>query len=124
MIDHISIGSHRYAEAVAFYGRVLAPLGLSLQRDTGKEAAFGTAERWCFFVYPAETAQAVTAAGAHIAWGATSRTAVEQMHAEALAAAGADLWTPRTRPDISDSYYGAMFSDLDGHRIEVKTDAA
>ena len=75
MIDHISIGSHRYAEAVAFYARVLAPLGLSLQRDTGQEAAFGSAERWCFFIYPAGPEQAVTAAGAHIAWAAPSRAA-------------------------------------------------
>lgn len=124
MIDHISIGSRRYAEAVDFYQRVLAPLGLSLLRDTGKEAAFGTPDHWCFFIYPVDGTSTVTAPGAHIAWGATSRAQVVQVHAAALAAAGADLFTPRPRPDISDSYFGAMFSDLDGHRIEVKTDAA
>ena len=46
MIDHVSLGTTRYAEAVDFYRRALAPLGLALQRDTGAEAAFGTAENW------------------------------------------------------------------------------
>lgn len=122
MIDHISIGSRRYAEATDFYRQVLAPLGLGLLRDTGKEAAFGTPQDWCFFIYPADAP--VTAPGAHIAWRAGSHAQVEQVHAAALAAGGQDLFTPRPRPDISDSYFGAMFSDLDGHRIEVKTDTA
>lgn len=122
MIDHVSIGSRHYAEAAAFYTRALAPLGLGLLRDTGKEAAFGSAQHWCFFIYPADTP--VTAPGAHIAWRAASREQVAQVHAAALAAGGQDLFTPRLRPDISDSYFGAMFSDLDGHRVEVKTDAA
>jgi hypothetical protein len=45
-------------------------------------------------------------------------------HEAALAADGGDLFAPRERPDIAPGYYGAMFTDLDGHRIEVKTDAA
>ena len=52
MIDHLSLGTHRYAEAVAFYERVLTPLGMRLQRDNGKEAGFGTDENWCFWLYP------------------------------------------------------------------------
>ena len=34
MIDHVSLGTNRYAQAVAFYQRVLEPLGLTLLRDT------------------------------------------------------------------------------------------
>jgi predicted lactoylglutathione lyase len=40
-----------------------------------------------------------------------------------MAARGADIFTPRMRPDINDTYFGAMFTDLDGHRIEVVTHA-
>jgi catechol 2,3-dioxygenase-like lactoylglutathione lyase family enzyme len=123
MIDHLSLGSHRYTESVAFYRRVLAPLRIDLQRDTGAEAAFGTPEQWCFFLYPAEAQHHVLGRGMHVAWRAPSREVVQAVHAAALAAGGADLFTPRERPDISASYYGAMFSDLDGHRIEVKTEA-
>ena len=123
MIDHVSIGTHRYADAVAFYRKVLAPLGLTLQRDTGLEAAFGSADRWMFFLYPVSPDERVAAKGMHLAFGATSRQQIADVHALALSASGADLFTPRSRPDISPSYFGAMFSDLDGHRIEVKTDA-
>ncbi|NRF70289.1 VOC family protein [Aquincola sp. S2] len=124
MIDHLSIGTHRYAEAVAFYQRVLAPLGRELLRDTGAEAAFGTAAQWSFFLYPVPEGEPVTARGTHIAFAAPSRAAVRAVHAAALEAAGQDLFTPRERPDVSPTYYGAMFSDPDGHRIEVVTNAA
>jgi len=123
MIDHVSLGSRRYAEAVAFYERVLAPLGVTLQRDTGKEAAFGRGDDWMFFIYPVAEDSAVTAPGMHLAFRAASRAAVAQLHADALEARGLDIFTPRLRPDISATYFGAMFHDLDGHRIEVKTDA-
>jgi len=123
MIDHLSLGTFFYADAVAFYRRVLAPLQIGLQRDTGAEAAFGTPQDWCFFLYPAEAGQPILGDRMHVAWRAPSRTAVEAVHAAALQAGGADVFTPRERPDISPTYYGAMFTDLDGHRIEVKTDA-
>lgn len=124
MIDHVSLGSSRYAEAVAFYAQALAPLGFSLLRDTGAEAAFGTPERWCFFVYPVPEDQAVTARGMHLAFAAASRQQVMAVHEAALGATGQDIFTPRERPDISSTYFGAMFHDLDGHRIEVLTNNA
>lgn len=124
MIDHVSLGTTRYAESVAFYQRVLAPLGLTLQRDTGAEAAFGTASHWSFFLYPIAAQEKVTAPGTHLALGAASRSEVSAAHETALAASAKDLFTPRERPDISTTYFGAMFLDLDGHRIEVLTNAA
>lgn len=124
MIDHLSLGTRRYVESVAFYQRVLAPLGLQLLRDTGQEAAFGTAERWCFFLYPVPADEAVVAGrGTHVAFAAPSRAAVQATHAAALQQSGLDIFTPRQRPDISETYFGAMFNDLDGHRIEVTTNA-
>lgn len=124
MIDHISLGTWRYGQAVAFYEQVLAPLGLALQRDTGKEAAFGTADRWSFFLYPAEPGEPVIGKGTHVAFGAGSRAEVTVAHAKALAAAGADIFSPRPRLDISPTYFGAMFKDLDGHSVEILTNAA
>ncbi|HEX6703702.1 MAG TPA: VOC family protein [Albitalea sp.] len=124
MIDHVSLGTARYADAVAFYRRVLAPLGLSLQRDTGAEAAFGTPDRWTFFLYPVPAGDKPTAPGTHLAFAAPTRAAVAAAHDAALTSTGTDLFTPRERPDISPSYFGAMFLDLDGHRIEVLTNAA
>ena len=124
MIDHVSLGTARYAEAVPFYRQVLAPLGMELLRDTGSEAAFGTAAQWSFFLYPVPDGEPVTARGMHVALGAPSRHAVSATHEAALTAAAKDIFTPRLRPDISATYFGAMFHDLDGHRIEVTTNAA
>jgi catechol 2,3-dioxygenase-like lactoylglutathione lyase family enzyme len=124
MIDHLSLGTHHYAQAVAFYQQVLAPLGLSLQRDTGAEAAFGAGDQWSFFLYPAATDDPVLGKGMHVALAAPSRHAVQQVHALAMAAQVPDIFTPRLRPDINATYFGAMFNDLDGHRIEVLTHAA
>lgn len=123
MIDHVSLGTRRYADSVAFYSRVLAPLGFSLLRDTGAEAAFGTPDRWCFFLYPVPEGETVAARGAHIALTAPGRDAVAAAHATALGERGQDITSPRLRPDINDTYFGAMFHDLDGHRIEVLTHA-
>jgi catechol 2,3-dioxygenase-like lactoylglutathione lyase family enzyme len=124
VIDHVSLGTTRYAESVDFYRQVLEPLGIALLRDTGKEAAFGTAAQWSFFLYPVAAGDKPVAPGTHLAFGAASRAAVAAVHQAALAAAGTDLFTPRERPDISPTYFGAMFTDLDGHRIEVLTNAS
>ncbi|HEX7687615.1 MAG TPA: VOC family protein [Burkholderiaceae bacterium] len=123
MIEHLSLGTHGYGDAVAFFQRALAPLDISLQRDTGQEAAFGTASRWSFFLYPVPAEDGVVAARMHVAFGAPSRAAVEQVHAAALAAGASDVFGPRERPDISPTYYGAMFKSADGHAIEVLTNA-
>ena len=124
MIEHVSLGTHRYGEAVKFYRKALAPLGLELMRDTGKEAAFGTPSHWCFFLYPVPAEEAVAGKGMHVALGAASREQVHAVHAAALTASAQDLFTPRERPDISPTYFGAMFKDLDGHGIEVFTNAS
>ncbi len=123
MIDHISLGTHQYAAAVRFYQHALAPLGVELVRDTGKEAAFGTQSQWSFFLYPIDADDRPTAPGTHVALSAPSRAVVAAVHAAALAQAATNIFTARERPDISTTYFGAMFHDLDGHRIEVLTNA-
>ena len=122
-VEHVLLGTHRDADAVDFYRRVLAPLGLDLQRDSGAEAAFGTSAHWSLFLYPVPAADQVTARGMHLALGASSRDQVGAVHQTALAAGAQDLFTPRERPDISATCFGAMFIDLDGHGLEILTNA-
>jgi catechol 2,3-dioxygenase-like lactoylglutathione lyase family enzyme len=123
VIDHVSLGTNHYAASVLFYQQVLAPLGVELVRDTGKEAAFGTPSQWSFFLYPIDTEEKTTAPGTHVALSAPSRAVVAAVHAKALSESAKDIFTPRERPDISTTYFGAMFHDLDGHRIEVLTNS-
>lgn len=123
MINHVSLGTMRYVDAVNFYCQVLAPLGLELQRDTRAEAAFGTPEHWSFFLYPVAAEERVVAKGSHVAFGAASREQVEAIHAKAIVCSAQDIFSPRERPDISSTYFGAMFKDLDGHSVEVLSNA-
>lgn len=111
MIDHISRGTTRYAEAVAFYREVLAPLDKSLSRETGGEAPFGTEERWSFLLYPVESAEAVVAKGARIAFCAKSRDVVAAIHAKALACPARDSFSPRDRAGISANRSDAISLD-------------
>jgi catechol 2,3-dioxygenase-like lactoylglutathione lyase family enzyme len=121
MIDHVSIGSENYSESVAFYRAALAPLGIGLQRDKGDEAAFGTDEHWGFYVYPVEPGRQIIAPRMHIAFTAPSRAEVERAHVVALASGAREVRAPQERPDISKTYYGGLFTDLDGHKIEILT---
>lgn len=121
MIDHVSIGSENYSEAVAFYRAALAPLGIGLQRDKGDEAAFGTEDHWGFFVYPVEPGRQIVAPRMHIAFAAPSRAEVERAHVVALASGGREVRAPEARPEISATYFGGLFTDLDGHKIEILT---
>jgi catechol 2,3-dioxygenase-like lactoylglutathione lyase family enzyme len=124
VIDHLSVGTTDYTSAVAFYRAALGPLGLALQRDTGVEADFGTEAHWCFIVYPLEKDEQPVAPRMHIAFAAPSRAAVERAHVVALASGAKEVRPPGLRPDISATYFGGVFTDLDGHKIEVLTNAA
>ena len=123
MIDHLSLGTNRYAQAVTFYQQVLAPLGIKLLRDTGSEAAFGTGAQWSFFLYPIEIGRDVVASGTHVALSIPNRELVKTTHDCALELKAKNIFSPRLRPDISTTYFGAMFHDLDGHRIELVTNS-
>ena len=124
LINHVSLGTHHHAESVIFYQHTLAPLGAQLLRDKGNEAAFGTPLRWLFVLYPVAAGESVTAPGTHLAFQAAPRAEVIAVYEQAMSGSAASLFTSRERLDISDTYFGAMFTDLDGHRIEALTDAA
>lgn len=124
MLDHVSLGTHDFARAIAFYGAVLQPLGLALQRRNDDEAAFGTASDWLFFVYPLASGEHAPGARMHVAFRAPGREPVRRAHADALAHGAQELRPPDARPQFGEDYFGSVFRDPDGHVIEVMTRAA
>ena len=124
MLDHVSLGTHDFARAVAFYDAVLHPLGLALQRSDDDEAAFGTAAEWIFFVYPVGDDDHAPGARMHVAFRARDRDAVRGAHAQALAQGAQELRPADARPQFGADYFGSVFRDPDGHVIEVMTRAA
>jgi catechol 2,3-dioxygenase-like lactoylglutathione lyase family enzyme len=119
MLDHLSLGVTDLARAVRFYDAAFAPLGYGRQLSNEREAAYGPAGAPTFWLYPVTAGESVVGAGMHIALSAATRASVEAAHAAALAAGGASVRAPAKRPEISQSYFGAVLLDPDGHKLEL-----
>jgi catechol 2,3-dioxygenase-like lactoylglutathione lyase family enzyme len=119
MLDHLSLGVTDLARAMRFYDAAFAPLGYARQLANEREAAYGPERAPTFWLYPVTAGESVVGAGTHIAIAAPDRRAVEAAHAAALAAGGTSVRAPAERPEISQSYFGAIVLDPDGHRLEL-----
>lgn len=121
MIDHLSLGARDFARSTDFYTDVLGVLGYQLHKRTDEEAAFGPADAWTFFLYPAAPDQAVVGARMHIALYAGSRDAARAFHAAALSRGAESVRDVTERPEFGADYFGGMFRDPSGHLIEILT---
>ena len=61
----------------------------------------------------------IRGADSHVAFAASSRSAVESFYTVALAAGGRDNGPPGLRPHYHPDYYAAYVLDLDGNNIEA-----
>ena len=122
MYSHACLGTNDIARAVAFYDRVLAPLGLARQ-ESGLEnglagyAAAPDATPQFWLLRPIDGRPATVGNGVTIAFEAPDRATVDAVHAAALAAGGRDEGGPGFRPHYHADYYGAYMRDPDGHKL-------
>lgn len=119
MIDHLTIGSHRFDAAAAFYTACFKTLGVQLHEKNELHAAYGKGEQWTFFVYPAEQDAALNGSRMHVAFAANSMAAVHAFYDTALAQGATAIRPPGDLPALNERYYGAMCKDLDQHALEV-----
>lgn len=122
MIDHVSLGATDLGRSRSFYDAALAPLGLRRVHDMDDSSGYGESEDAPFFWIggsPTPGAKVQPSPGAHIAFAAPSRAAVDAFHKAALAAGGRDNGRPGLRPEYHPDYYGAFVLDLDGHHVEA-----
>ncbi|MDO1508791.1 MULTISPECIES: VOC family protein [unclassified Neisseria] len=121
ILSHVSLGTNRFEEAVAFYDKVLASLGIGRILDISEHraVAYGRAypEFWIQAPYDGQPAQAAN--GVHVAFYAETSEEVDAFYQAALAAGAKDDGAPGTRPDYGKEYYGCFVRDLDGHKIEA-----
>jgi catechol 2,3-dioxygenase-like lactoylglutathione lyase family enzyme len=101
-----------------FYRDALAPLGLKIIHQADDFAMIGGPDGMLVL-----SAAAPATSPLHIALRANSREAVQQFHAAALRAGGADNGGPGIREKYSPDYYAAFALDPDGHNIEAVTRA-
>jgi catechol 2,3-dioxygenase-like lactoylglutathione lyase family enzyme len=119
MINHVSLGSRRFVEAIQFYSDCFQPLGYELAHRTVEEAAFGPHGQRIFWLYPVASNQPIVGARCHIAVSAETREQIVKFHDLALERGGVTVRTPGGRPEIGPDYFGTIIRDLDGHMIEV-----
>lgn len=121
MIDHVDITVSDIAVSEAFYLRALAPLGIKLvYRNAsnvagGQTLGFGASSLPTFCIRSGDRSTTPL----HIAFSATSRTAVDAFYAAALAAGGRDNGAAGLRPYYAENYYSAFILDPDGHNVEA-----
>jgi catechol 2,3-dioxygenase-like lactoylglutathione lyase family enzyme len=124
MLNHISLGVADLDRAGAFYDKVFRPLGFARGKvASDQEIAYGPPGGAAFWLYPAKPGQSVVGAGTHIALTAPSRAAVDAFGIFAAEAGAKTLRKSGLHPDLSPDYYGAIITDLDGHKIEVVAEA-
>jgi catechol 2,3-dioxygenase-like lactoylglutathione lyase family enzyme len=120
MISHLSLGVRDLGRSGDFYDAVLTPLGCS--RSPGmqpSELAYSPDGQGIFWLYEVAGEGPLGTQGSHLAFAVADR---EALHADADAArSGGGTFTRDAgpHPDIGPEYYGAIFLDPDGHKIEL-----
>lgn len=116
MYDHVGLKVNDVDASVRFYSAALAPLGYVLCSRDDAGAGFGPPGEPALWLY--RTADPVRT-GAHVAFRAPDRAAVDRFHARGLEAGGGNHGAPGLRADYSPSYYAAFLLDPDGNNVEA-----
>jgi catechol 2,3-dioxygenase-like lactoylglutathione lyase family enzyme len=122
LISHTYLGISDFPRAMAFYGPVLAALGLTLKFSDAQGLWAGwhapPATRPLFLIgRPFDGEAARPGNGAMIALLAADRNSVDRAHALALNLGGQCEGPPGLRPQYHPHYYGAYFRDPDGNKL-------
>jgi catechol 2,3-dioxygenase-like lactoylglutathione lyase family enzyme len=124
VISHVFVGVNQFDAAFAFYGGVMAELGLRLkfcEADKPRAAwQYDQSPRPLFIIgRPFDNASAHAGNGQMIALLASSTGMVERAYRRALATGGSCEGPPGLRPQYHAKYYGAYFRDPDGNKLCV-----
>lgn len=119
ILSHVSIGTNRFAEAVAFYDAVLPTLGCKRMMEHPGAVAYGKMYPEFWVQTPIDGQPATVGNGTHIGFVAPTKASVHAFYEAALAAGGVDEGAPGGRPDYGEPYYGCFVRDLDGHKVEA-----
>ena len=117
MYDHIGLRVRDLAASVRFFEAALAALDCSPCSRDDASAGFGPPGEPALWLYgDPDTA---SGRGAHVAFRAATREAVDRFHAAGLGAGGRDNGAAGLRPDYGSTYYAAFLLDPDGNNVEA-----
>ena len=120
MIDHIDFAVVDLEVSRKFYKTVFATLSIEpfmdIKTEEGREGTgYGSLTGEQFWIGKGEAVKGRM----HIAFAASSRSAVDAFHDAALSAGGKSKGAPGIRPIYGEHYYAAFVFDPDGHTIEA-----
>jgi catechol 2,3-dioxygenase-like lactoylglutathione lyase family enzyme len=116
MYDHIGLRVKDLGASVRFYRAALAALGCELCSEDAASAGFGPPGAPALWLVRADDERA---RGAHVAFRAPDRAAVERFYKGGLRAGGRDNGAPGLRSDYGPSYFAAFLVDPDGNNVEA-----
>jgi catechol 2,3-dioxygenase-like lactoylglutathione lyase family enzyme len=123
VLSHVTIGANDPDTLIAFYDRVLAPLGIGrFWRDDAWGAAGWRASEGGpgFYVgRPFDRAPATPGNGVMVAFVAPTRDAVDAAWQAALDHGGSCAGRPGLRPQYGPDYYGAYMRDPEGNKLHA-----
>lgn len=120
MLMYVTLGTNDLTRARAFYGPVLATLGLVQKMSNDSEAGYGppAAEEPQFYILtPFDGQPASRGNGTMLALTAPSRAAVRAFHAAALANGGSDEGAPGLR--YAPDFFSCYVRDPDGNKLSA-----
>jgi catechol 2,3-dioxygenase-like lactoylglutathione lyase family enzyme len=116
MYDHIGLKVKNIEASVRFYRAALASLGHELCSHDAAGASFGPPNAPALWLHATKGA---TGPGAHVAFRAPHRAAVDGFYKDGLKAGGRDNGAAGLRSDYSPTYYAAFLMDPDGNNVEA-----
>ena len=114
-VEHVALNVSDFERAKRFYDEVLVLFGYRVvYEEAGALAYYADARGLDFGIGRRDPV-----GGAHVAFGAEDRAAVDRFHEVALAAGGRDNGPPGIREQYAPDYYAAYVLDADGNNIEA-----
>ncbi len=119
-IGGVCLGSNDLARSEAFYGAVLAVLGMACGERSDQALGYHAPGDgpWLWILTPYNGRAAVPGNGSQVGFRALDRETVDAFHAAALAHGGTDEGAPGPR-NYAPGYYGAYCRDPDGNKLHV-----
>ena len=120
IISHVSVGTNRFAEARAFYEKVLATLGCRIIMEHPGAAAFGKQfpEFWVQKPHRRQKGGHRQRHSFRLRRRARRPRSTPSTR-RPLPPAARMTASPAAAPDYGEPYYGCFVRDLDGHKIEA-----
>jgi len=115
MFDHIGLRVADLQKSARLYAAMLKPLRHVQGTTSDEYAGFGPKDAPAFWLHRDASARK----GAHVAFVAPDRAAVDRFHAEGLKAGAKDNGAPGLRADYAPGYYAAFLVDFDGNNVEA-----